>query len=574
MRKSISHKIALASLSITMTIVLILGVVSYLFTHWNMQIQEDEKLQFEVSLIKNRLEALLHTLDHEVENLATNLIIVNALIDSEGSNIYVEPFLRTYKLPVPISFTLTLYDFEGKPIVTNQKKAHAFDDKSILNRLIEKGWPFAEIREIKQTLNLVLAYPVIHGATEMPEGVLVMEIPFSIIPQTAIGPIYLAGKTCAVLYNNQKIWQNTGTEKEVSMSISTDLELDGPLADLSFSILFTSDQLQDTSLFYRLITIYSGIAVFVFFITFFLSRLVARRLTQPLMLLANEADKVAAAGFPDEQIVIASNDEVQVLASSFNSMLKNLRESHQSLESRVAERTHELNNLNRQLQQEISERHNAEKNLRKFADTQTVLLREVNHRVKNNLIAIISMLHQEQDRADSESMGLYAVRLGEVVERISGLLIVHSLLAGSLWQPLPLSDLCQNIIQAASKWVPAKNIFQLDIPSSDILIDSDQAHYLTIVLNELAMNSVKYAFHNKNIIHVRVNIQRQGNNINLCYHDDGPGYPDFILRGEFPENFIGFQLMNGVVKKSLQGTLTPLNDNGATVLITFPRGSL
>ena len=55
----------------------------------------------------------------------------------------------------------------------------------------------------------------------------------------------------------------------------------------------------------------------------------------------------------------------------------------------------------------------------------------------------------------------------------------------------------------------------------------------------------------------------------LQYRDNGPGYPESILAGEIPSKCIGFNLLNGIVKKSLQGTIEFKNDKGALARITF-----
>jgi PAS domain S-box-containing protein len=220
--------------------------------------------------------------------------------------------------------------------------------------------------------------------------------------------------------------------------------------------------------------------------------------------------------------------------------------------------------------QDISERKNAEDKLRSFAEMQTVLLREVNHRVKNNLVAIISMLHQEEDLAQRDGRLEYLDRLQEVVWRVSGLLTVHRLLSSSEWNPLPISSLCENVIQDTLKGLPPGRSIELQIAPSEICVDSDQAHYLTMVLNELTTNTIKYAFRDRERGAITVSIASRDDSIEILFHDDGPGFPDAVVQGKFPDNGIGFPLIVGLITKSMGGTITLTNDNGAVARITFP----
>jgi len=243
-----------------------------------------------------------------------------------------------------------------------------------------------------------------------------------------------------------------------------------------------------------------------------------------------------------------------------------LQAAYSEMEQQVNDRTHELAESNKELVFEIAERKRIEGELRQYSDKQSVLLREVNHRVKNNLTAIISMLHLEEDHADSESREC----LQDVVSRVSGLLTVHSMLSSAMWEPLSLTQLCKIIIREVFKGVNAGKSFKVEVSPSEVLVDSDQAHNLTIILNELATNSMKYALPDKDSVHIRVSIHREGDSIHLLFNDDGPGFPEFVLDGDIPTAYIGYYLIFGIVRQSLQGKVELLNDAGAMIKIVFP----
>ncbi|MBW1815161.1 MAG: PAS domain S-box protein, partial [Deltaproteobacteria bacterium] len=100
----------------------------------------------------------------------------------------------------------------------------------------------------------------------------------------------------------------------------------------------------------------------------------------------------------------------------------------------------------RGMDRDITERKQAEKELGKYAKTQEVLVQEVNHRVKNNISAIIGMLYKEQDRTEAGGKKPNADIFSGLIGRIEGLSTAHSLLSQSGWQPMLLSKLCEQVI--------------------------------------------------------------------------------------------------------------------------------
>lgn len=246
-----------------------------------------------------------------------------------------------------------------------------------------------------------------------------------------------------------------------------------------------------------------------------------------------------------------------------------LKRHREHLEDLVGERTAELKQANHMLQTEIAERKRADKELRQYADAQAVLVREVNHRVKNNLSAIISMLHMEQDRAEAEGLASKRTVLQDVVGRIGGLSTVHSLLSASGWRPLEISGLCRQVVSAALQGIPLGKRINVEITPSRVQINSNQAHHLTLVINELTTNSMKYALEKRQQANIRIDIRQTGQTIEIFFKDDGPGYPDPIVQDGFVPSSTGFELIRGIVGRSLKGDVVFSNEKGALTRIVF-----
>ncbi|RME45315.1 MAG: GAF domain-containing protein, partial [Caldilineae bacterium] len=82
---------------------------------------------------------------------------------------------------------------------------------------------------------------------------------------------------------------------------------------------------------------------------------------------------------------------------------------------------------------------------RRDAEAKAVLLKEVNHRVKNNLTAIIGLLYTERRRASFENHPMCQNLLESLVNRVQGLATVHNLLSASEWQPVRVDELATRL---------------------------------------------------------------------------------------------------------------------------------
>ncbi len=217
--------------------------------------------------------------------------------------------------------------------------------------------------------------------------------------------------------------------------------------------------------------------------------------------------------------------------------------------------------------EDIFQRKQNERELQEYANTQEVLLREVNHRVKNNLAALISLLHKQQDNINEEENSKTYKILHDLKVRIEGLSTVHSLLSSSGWRPIKCSDLCREVVANVIRSSGSYNNTGLKISESEIKIGSAQAHHLTLVLNELTTNSIKHSVTESP--EIQITISHAGNNLRMEYKDSGPGFPEPILRNEYNGCSIGFNLIKGIVEQSLQGEFNIFNENGAVTIIRF-----
>ena len=206
---------------------------------------------------------------------------------------------------------------------------------------------------------------------------------------------------------------------------------------------------------------------------------------------------------------------------------------------------------------------------RKDAETKELLLKEVNHRVKNNLAGIIGMLYAtSRFSRQPESREEYLSTLDNLIHRIEGMAIVHEILSESNWAPLPLDELTNRIINNCLQALPIGTQIDTDIAAQEqVTVSPKFAGNLGMVINELATNTIKHSLNGRNTARITVRISIEEDEVELVYHDDGQGFPENILAMKGFNT--GMYLSQSIVQDGLAGSLTLRNENGAQSIIRF-----
>ncbi|RMF05451.1 MAG: GAF domain-containing protein [Chloroflexi bacterium] len=202
---------------------------------------------------------------------------------------------------------------------------------------------------------------------------------------------------------------------------------------------------------------------------------------------------------------------------------------------------------------------------RQDAATKAALLETINHRVKNNLSTIIGMLYAIQHcTADGQT-----INLDDLIGRIEALATVHNLLAAHEWQPLPLSELAERVIDSAIQSYPdVTPPICVTVQPSPVTVTPKCATNLTLILHELATNVLKHVAPVAPTPNVDVNIRAGGHNVvNLTFCDNGPGYPQAVL--DQTRQQVGLFLVNTVITNGLRGVVHLRNHNGAVADFHF-----
>jgi len=220
---------------------------------------------------------------------------------------------------------------------------------------------------------------------------------------------------------------------------------------------------------------------------------------------------------------------------------------------------------NSELQVKQTEINQQNRSLQSLLQEKEWLLREVHHRVKNNLQIIISLLNAQSDFVDNPS-AIHAIR--ESRERMQAIALIHQ----KLYQPdhgtrIIMSSYIQDLVSyLESSFTSAKGIyFQMDIDETSL--DVSQAVPLGLILNEAITNAVKYAFPGGRRGTIAITLRHQGaRNVLLKISDNGVGLPpDFDLAAN---NSLGMQLIR-LFAEQLEAELFFQGSDGVEISLLF-----
>lgn len=197
----------------------------------------------------------------------------------------------------------------------------------------------------------------------------------------------------------------------------------------------------------------------------------------------------------------------------------------------------------------------------------SAIIREMHHRVKNNL-QTIAMLLRLQLRGGREVSAREV--LTETIQRILSIAAVHEILSVEGFRLVNLRQLLdrvsQNLTHAMSQ--PALRL-SVTVGGDDVYLNSRQATSLALAVNELLQNAVEHAFPERPAGHVEIRLAQRDAGLILEVQDDGRGIPAGFdpLTGDE----LGLKIVHALVTEDLGGTLTFAAGGGTKAVITVPK---
>lgn len=201
--------------------------------------------------------------------------------------------------------------------------------------------------------------------------------------------------------------------------------------------------------------------------------------------------------------------------------------------------------------------------LRAALDTKTLLLHEVDHRVKNNLTMIGSLLRLQVRTIDDPAV---AAKLESMLERVDALAVVHrQLYESSDISKFDIGSFAESLISDVVGSSGRADI-ELDIRAQPLFVEAANASALGLILNEIMTNAIKHAFAEGRSGRLDLMVEGGDNygTIKIC--DDGSGMPS-TARGKS----IGTSLITRLARQARAEATWSDNRPGTCVTITFPK---
>jgi two-component sensor histidine kinase len=198
------------------------------------------------------------------------------------------------------------------------------------------------------------------------------------------------------------------------------------------------------------------------------------------------------------------------------------------------------------------------------------LLREVHHRVKNNLQIIASLMRMQARRAQGqEARDL----LEESVKRILSVAVVHEFLSQNAEGTINLYEVAHRILGQLQQGLvdPTKRI-KLELHGPPILLPAERVTQCALLLNELVQNAIEHGMAHRDEGTIEVELIDAGKEVGLVVSDDGEGLPeDFTLA---TGSNLGLNIVRSMVERDLRGTFRLYRDQKTRAVIHFSRSLL
>jgi two-component sensor histidine kinase len=225
-----------------------------------------------------------------------------------------------------------------------------------------------------------------------------------------------------------------------------------------------------------------------------------------------------------------------------------------------------LKRANQQLRLLADQNYELYEKARADAEERALLLKELDHRVRNNLSVIMGLLSMERNRRPARPPGEALVSLEQ---RLRSFQLVHDALRRQNYRGVPAREIAERLAQRLrSAWDPDRRV-EVRFDGEAGSLDERRGFALALALNELITNAFRHGFPDGRSGHLVIRLARRNDRVRVQIADDGIG----VASTQVPNKVIGSgrSIVDALVKEELDGDVDfDTNDSGTTVTIEFP----
>ncbi|MDR5682758.1 MAG: GAF domain-containing protein [Armatimonadota bacterium] len=200
----------------------------------------------------------------------------------------------------------------------------------------------------------------------------------------------------------------------------------------------------------------------------------------------------------------------------------------------------------------------------------SAVVREMHHRVKNNLQTIAMLLRLQMSDGDGPRVREV---LTETINRVLGIAAVHEILSLEGFRTVNLRDVLERIAHAVVANMTRPDLaLEVSVEGDDVYFPSQQATSAALVATELIQNALEHAFVGRERGRLTVRVVDAPACVHLEVADDGAGLPAGFDPSRSAD--LGLRIASTLVREDLHGELTAHDRGGAAFVVTIPKETL
>ncbi len=213
---------------------------------------------------------------------------------------------------------------------------------------------------------------------------------------------------------------------------------------------------------------------------------------------------------------------------------------------------------------DITELEIAAKKIKELLEEKELILKEVHHRIKNNMNTVVGMMYM-QAKTLKDEMAIDALNAAQ--SRVMSMMLLYDkLYISHNFNKLSARGYLSTLVDQIIDNFPNKEIVRIEKKIDDFFIDTKKMSTLGIIINEIITNSMKYAFTNRTSGIINMSAIQKDNCVRICIADNGNGIPDSV--DITTANSFGLRLVN-MMSKSLRGQINVERESGTKFVLEF-----
>ena len=196
-----------------------------------------------------------------------------------------------------------------------------------------------------------------------------------------------------------------------------------------------------------------------------------------------------------------------------------------------------------------------------------ILLKEIHHRVKNNMEIISSLLNMQASKSSDKN---FKEAMKESRSKIHAMALVHEFLyLGENLAFINVNEYIERLVEDIKDLYMSQNTYiNIDLNLDKMEFSVNRCIQVGMILHELCVNALKYAFKENRYNLLCIHMTREEENIHIKIRDNGDGLED--INSLEKTNSIGMQLIHSIVDFQLTGKIEFINNAGLECNIIFP----